>query len=407
MQSDTTATSTTTVSSAAGDFDWRSIAALNIVSTLAQVGQFGIAYLVVPLWLAQHGAGALELSLYASSLWVGQFPGLAWAPSLSRRFGARRVIAAGLLCTIVAMAALSLLWSWLWLPAGALAGFGLGLRWIGLEPWLYRIAPGHARGRLVGFHETLIGLAPIIAPALSVALGIASQAPLWLGAGFAACAAVPLAWARAPAAGSGEAGEGAGGNPSDHAWWPLPAERIFMLGVGVALFGGMTESALAGLFPLFGESRHLDAEQIAGLLTTFGVGGLVLQYAAGWLADHRGMGFASGVCSVATVILAALLLLPLPFVGLHAVVFLLGGAVTTYLTLALVASTLTRSGSMARNVSVISMVYTASAIAGPLLAGMAVAQQGGDGLVWCVGVFAALMALYVAVCGARMRDVHR
>jgi len=394
----------TPVSPAPGDFDWRSIAALNAVSTLAQVGQFGVAYLVVPLWLAQHGAGALELSLYASSLWVGQFPGLAWAPSLSRRFGARQVILAGLLCTILAMAALSLLWSWLWLPAGALAGFGLGLRWIGLEPWLYRIAPGHARGRLVGFHETLIGLAPIVAPVLCVALGIASTAPLWLGAAFAAIAVVPLAWARVPGKGSADA-ENA--DPAEHAWWPLPRERIFLLGVGVAMFGGMTESALAGLFPLFGESRHLDAEQIAGLLTTFGVGGLVLQYAAGWLADHRGMGFASGVCSVATVILAALLLLPLPLVGLHAVVFLLGGSVTTYLTLALVASTLTRAGSMARNVSAISMVYTASAIAGPLLAGMAVAQRGGDGLVWCVGVFAALMTVYVAVCGARMRDVHR
>jgi len=62
-------------------YDWRSIAALNVVSTLAQVGQFGIPFIVIPLWLEQQGATTFQLSLFASSLWLGQLPGLHWAPS--------------------------------------------------------------------------------------------------------------------------------------------------------------------------------------------------------------------------------------------------------------------------------------------------------------------------------------
>jgi hypothetical protein len=71
-----------------GPYDWRSIVALNAVSTIAQVGQFGIPFMVLPLWLEQHGASNLELSLFASSLWVGQLPGMHWAPRMTDRFGA-------------------------------------------------------------------------------------------------------------------------------------------------------------------------------------------------------------------------------------------------------------------------------------------------------------------------------
>ena len=90
-----------------GPHDWRSIAVLNAVSTIAQVGQFGIPFMVLPLWLEQHGASNLELSLFASSLWVGQLPGMHWAPRMTDRFGAKRIILAALLSTVLALALLA------------------------------------------------------------------------------------------------------------------------------------------------------------------------------------------------------------------------------------------------------------------------------------------------------------
>ena len=54
--------------------DWRTIGALNLVSTLAQVGQFGIAFVMLPVWLAAQGAQAHQLGMFAASLWLGQLP---------------------------------------------------------------------------------------------------------------------------------------------------------------------------------------------------------------------------------------------------------------------------------------------------------------------------------------------
>jgi MFS family permease len=374
-------------------YDWRSIAALNASSTLAQVGQFGIPFIVIPLWLEQQGASTFQLSLFASSLWLGQLPGLCWAPSLTQWLGAKRVILFALLVTVLALSLLATGIHALWLLAGLLAGFGQGLRWIGLEPWLYNIAPGHARGRLVGFHESLIALAPIVAPALCGWLGIERATPLLLGIGFVLVSALPLVWATEEPRGIRLPTLPAARTPP---FWHLPKETVLLIGVVVALFGGMSESAFTGLFSIYGKAHLLDVTQIASLLISFGAGGLLLQYAAGWLADHRGVAFACLTCGVGAVGVSVLLTFPLGLVPLHMAVFALGGLVTAYLTLALIAGAKASGGNMARNMSVVSMVYTATAIVGPLLAGGAIKVLGGNGLMWTLAAFAVVLTAWLA-----------
>jgi len=382
--------------------DWRTIGALNAVSTLAQIGQFGIAFVVLPLWLAAQGLDASQLGLFAASLWFGQLPGLAMAPWLCRRIGSRWVVAAGLLCTLLALALIA---GAAWpaaLAGGALAGFGLGLRWIGLEPWLYRIAPAGARGRLVGFHETLIALAPIIAPLLAGRFGVRGPAVFWIGAGFTVLAMLPLAWAHDVAATAPQPlATAASGLRA--AW----REGVFRQGVAIALIGGMIDAAVAGLFAPFALWRGVSDSQTADLLAVFGVGGLVMQYGVGWLADRRGVGSAAIACSVGAAIVALVLVLPLALPLLLplrapivvAAVFLLGGFVTAFLTLAIVAGTLTAAGSIARNVSAVSMLYTAGGGVGPLGAGMVMKAWQPDALMWLIAAAATVLA-GVLVVGA-------
>jgi len=373
--------------------DWRSIAALNTVSAFAQVGQFGIPFVVIPLWLEQQGATTLQLSVFASSLWLGQLPGLYWAPRVTQMLGAKRVILIALLATVLALGLLATGVHALWWVAGLLAGFGQGFRWIGLEPWLYNIAPTHARGRLVGFHESLIALAPIVAPALCSGMGIDGAKPLLLGMGFAMVAALPMLWAtEEPRSVPDPSLPATRTQPR----WRLPSETALLIGVIVALFGGMSESAFVGLFSVYGKAHQLDVAQIASLLISFGAGGLLLQYAAGWLADHRGIAFACLTCSVCVAGVAVALTFPLAMVWLHVAVFALGGLVTAYLTLALIASAKARSGSMATNMSLVSMVYTATAIVGPLLAGSAIKWWGGNGLMWTLAAFAVVLTAWLA-----------
>jgi MFS family permease len=372
-------------------FDWRTIAALNIVSTLAQVGQFGIAYVVLPVWMADHAFGAGQIGLFAASLWLGQLPGLGFAPRLSNWMGARQVIVLGLVCTGLAMLCFAATPWPFFLAGGLLAGFGLGLRWIGLEPWLYRIAPAHARGRLVGFHETLIALAPIIAPLTAGYVGMQGRTVFGIGALFAVAGMLPLAWTRKP--------------PRDIAvdsgisllttLRVSLGQRIFRQGVLIAVLGGMLEAAVSGLFAVYTQHRGIGALQTADLLAVFGVGGLLLQYPVGWLVDHLSLRTAAVACAAGTALVAVVLAMPLEYPQLLVAVFLLGGLITAFLTLALIASTLT-GGNMSGNVSLISMFYTLSAVAGPLIAGALVVAVNGNALMAFAAVVAAMMALAMA-----------
>jgi MFS family permease len=373
--------------------DWGTIIALNAVSILSQIGQFGIGIVVLPLWLVQHGLNAAQLGIFASAEWLGMLVGLAVAPRLNIQFGHRTVIAIGLLITIFALAVIPNT-SWpVWLPAAVLIGFGMGLRWIGLEPWLYRIAPSNARGRLVGFHETLIGIAPIIAPVLTKWSGITGTAPFVLGIAFSGCALLPLLIARPPPDASLES---AASSSQDK---PLVRNNILALGVIVAVIGGITEAAFSGLFPIFGAGRNLSADQMATLLSIYGLGGLLLQYLAGWLADHRGLFFTTLVCAASTLFIAVIAALPLGFIGLAITIFALGGTITAYLTLAIIAATTVDNGDLSISVMRVSMAYTASSIFGPLTAGAVMNTLSSEALIWQVGLLAAVLCGYLLLKG--------
>ncbi|WP_295749471.1 MFS transporter [Undibacterium sp.] len=393
------------------EFDWRSIGALNTVSTLAQVGQFGIAFVVLPVWLVEQGLNASQLGMFAASLWLGQLPGLGFAPWLCKRFGDKQVILAGLFSTLLALTCAALVGWPYWLIAGALAGFGLGLRWIALEPWLYLIAPAHARGRLVGFHETLIALAPIVAPLLAAYFGIHGKAIFWIGAGFTLAAIVPLCLARSATIQTHQPGTSVSGTSTGGARmraaiaqiFRQPRDHIFKQGIVIALLGGMSEAALSGLFAIFAQERGYAVLQITDLLALFGVGGLLLQYPVGWLTDHTSLGTAAISCALGTVLVALCMSLPLAYLPMQVAVFLLGGFITAFLTMALIASTTTGSGDMAQNVSLLSMLYTLSAVAGPLIAGLVMQTSHADALMWLIALAALSMASILALYGRNSR----
>jgi predicted MFS family arabinose efflux permease len=240
----------------------------------------------------------------------------------------------------------------------------------------------------------LIGLAPIIAPALAGWAGVRGHAIFWIGIAFTVSALVPLAFTQKERAGAPRAEDA-----HQHNHQPGGRDGIFKVGIVIALLGGMIEAALSGLFPLFAQGRDLTVENTADLLTMFGIGGLLMQYAVGWLADHKGLAYAATTCAAGTVLITAAMAFPLNYLALTLAVFLLGGTITAFLTLAIIASTTTTSGSLAGNVILVSMVYTGSAVVGPLLAGTAMHALRADALVWFLGAAALVMGLAVYAVG--------
>jgi MFS family permease len=353
------------------------IVALNAVSAIAQLSQMGIIYPLIALWLADKNISASEIGLVGSAQWTGMLGGILYAPQLMYLTKARSIVILG--CVGSGVAALLMPWipatlTALWCAVVAVFGFGIGLRWIGNESWLYSIISGAQRGRVVGIHETLIHLAQVIGPLLIAGIGIASTNIFYLGAAAAMCAVLPLFWANVPMQ-----------NVRDHQ--PAPVHLFLrgmwsdinhIFGIRIGFLAGVFDGVLFGMLAVFEVNSGASTERAAIVMTVFGIGGLLSSAPLGWLSDRRGIAYASattaGVGIVGSIMLGSgMNLLHWP------AVFLLGVVAGCLLTLAIIAGTeqaAQEQKNMGTAMSEISIAFTVGTIIGPVMAGAAMDTWG-------------------------------
>lgn len=348
------------------------IVALNAVSAIAQLAQMGIVYPLIALWLADKNISASEIGLVGSAQWVGMLFGILYAPQLMYLTKARTIVILG--CVGSGVAALLMPWIpatsiVLWCAATAVFGFGIGLRWIGNESWLYSIISGEQRGRVVGIHETLIHLAQVIGPLLIAWIGIASGNIFYLGAAVAVMALLPLFWADIPMQ-----------NAADHRPTSVKSFLLGMLrdvkhifGIRIGFIAGVVDGVLFGMLAVYEVNSGASTERAALVMTVFGIGGLLASAPLGWLSDKYGTRAASISCAL-TGIAGALML----WVGpqwLHwPAVFFLGAVAACMLTLSIIAGTeqaAREQKNMSAAMSEISIAFTLGTIIGPVMAGTA------------------------------------
>ncbi|HZZ02206.1 MFS transporter [Paraburkholderia sp.] len=378
---------------AAAPVRWPAIAALTAVSALSQIGQFGIGFMVLPVWLARHGLDAPRAGLFSASQWTGMLAGLLIAPWLVERIGAKRTVSLGLAATIVAFATMNALWWPLWLVPGLLTGFGIGLRWIANETWLYRLVPAESSGRVVGVHEALIATAGVIGPALAVWCAVDGRITFTAGAAFTFAAALPL-WLTASDDGH-PAVKPARPARKSRAEKSAPIGPLVSLGMVVVAAGGIGDGALYGLFPLFADAHGLNTTQTATLLTLFGVGGMLLQFPVGWFADRAGLAATVIVCAALSTLAICGFAFAAPAAWLaDASALLLGGMNSAYITLGMVAAACSDKAALTRNMRLVSLTFTASSIVGPLIAGFAMKARGSDMLMWQLAIMSGALVAY-------------
>jgi hypothetical protein len=107
--------------------------ALNAVSAIAQIGQFGIAFMLLPLALENRHSDAIIIGSVSSALWIGNLTGLLIAPALIERVAIAQTVLLGLMKSGIALTLVPFLHSTVWILLAALTGFGYGLRWIANE----------------------------------------------------------------------------------------------------------------------------------------------------------------------------------------------------------------------------------------------------------------------------------
>lgn len=367
---------------------WPAVAALTAVSTLAQIGQFGVGFMLLPVWLAHQGLDAPRAGLFAAAQWAGMFAGLLAAPRLIDWIGSKLTVSAGLIASLIAFASMGALAWPTWMLPGVLTGLGIGLRWIANETWLYSLVPAEKSGCIVGIHEALIASAGVIAPALAVWRGIDGTFVFVSGAVLTAAAAIPLWLTRSSARQRDMASRPASAKT-------MPLGPAVFLGLVAIAVGGIGDGALYGLFPLFAGSRGLDVAQTATLLACFGIGGMALQFPVGWLADRLGLGATVIVCALlSTVSIALFAIAPSASWWFVASALVLGGMNSAYITLGMVAAASSDKHAITRNMRLLSLAFTACSIAGPLFAGAAMKALGNDLLMWQLAIMSGALAIY-------------
>ncbi|WP_240435170.1 MULTISPECIES: MFS transporter [Ralstonia solanacearum species complex] len=371
------------------------ITALVTTSVIAQIGQYGIGFVVLPLWLTQHHASAMTIEWFASCEWAGMLAGITLAPKLIDRSGFGRTVLYGLLLSLAGFGVLA--WRTL-LPTmlgASLIGLGMGLRWIGAETPLFRATPARWRGRIVGLHELLVAGAAMFGPVLGWLVGLTDLRPLMVGGRLIAVAGLPMIavvrWPPMLAA-----------NPINVAGVlsRTPLSGGMRVGVAIGIVAGLCNGALYGLLPQFAHARAMTPEATSNLLVSAGVGAALSQYPVGWLADRLGLTRSAMMLGSIALVASAILLTESSRPALTIAVLVLAGAVRALLTLATYAAAMDDAGRADRNMRIIAARFSVGAILGPLCAGMVMRVAGANmlpgyffALCGCLTLYTCSMAL--------------
>ena len=399
-------------SDADAPIDWRNIVLLNAASTLAHFGQVGIGFIFLPLWATHRGLDAIELGVLSSALFLGMLLGVMIAPQCKQRFSAKQIAYFSLLLASIILAVLPSLPAATWKIAALSLGISVGLRWLALEPWLYQITPQSLRGRVIGFHEMLLAATLIFAPLASLWLGVESNLSFYAGAVVVICAFFPLALSPyvkdlpTEVKSSQTDAQVQVDQPKSTAErlhlratklrqnWAGP---MFQLGFCVALIGGVVDGAFTGLFPLFALSKSWSADETAMLLTVEAIGGILFQYPLGWLADHRGVLLASLTCLALTCAAAVMMVLTTSVSVGFFPLFILGGGLTSFLTLGLIAAARPSVRPIDMNVSRVSIAFSGGAVLGPLIAGLSASLFGANTLAILIASLSVFLVLFIVL----------
>ncbi len=184
-----------------------------------------------------------------------------------------------------------------WFPLRFLLGAAGATLWSASEAVINELADDAWRGRIIGIYGSAGAAGFAIGPLILIATGTSGVLPFFVTAAFVVAAGLPLFWLR--------------NEPQADGAVQTNLRGIFRLVPHIMLLNFVYAAAVEAFiafFPLFGIHLGLGEARSLSLLTTFAVGGIVLQLPLGWVADHMHRYKLLLVCLVLTML--GFLLLP-------------------------------------------------------------------------------------------------
>jgi MFS family permease len=251
---------------------WRLGAATTLIVTAsAMVGPV----LAVLLQHAGHGTTFIGAFAMLPFLMVGTL--IPVMPRVLARWGTLRCYRAGAVLQLAGVLGYALADSvGVWALSSLVVGTGAAALWNTTEALLAEEAPAAMRGRVMGLYQTALGGALALGPFLPGLLRLEAHTALWVGVAMvAACLLLALT---APAHEPREMPGGATGT--------LQALRLVPWLALLAFCGGVFEAGLGAVGAAHASESGMSLRAAASVAGAIGVGSFLVQYPAGWAADH-------------------------------------------------------------------------------------------------------------------------
>ncbi len=341
---------------------------------------YGLTLPLLSLVLDAQGTGKTIIGL---SIVAQASAGVVLAPvvpGLLIRFGPARVmqlatlLAAGILLTLGLIQDV-----YAWFPLRFLLGASAAILWSASEAVINELADDNWRGRIIGIYGSAGAAGFALGPLVLIMTGSSGLLPFAVTAGLVMLAAVPLFWLR-------DQEESSSDSAHSSLW------RVFKILPHIMLlnltYAAAIEAFLA-FFPLFGIHIGLGEARSLSLLTTFALGGVVLQIPLGWLADHVNRQRLLLGCIVLTMLGFAVMpeFIARPVVG-PAYAFTLGGVEGMIYTLGVI---LLGQQFRGAELAAASVLYTgmwgAGTMLGPLFVGAGMDLLGNESMAYLIASF--------------------
>lgn len=344
---------------------------------------FGLTFQLQPLILEARHVPAWQIGTMVAMGPLGLLLAGPFLPKLIGIFGSRRAAIVATLAIAILLFMFALvepLWSWY--PLRFMLGIAVGTLFTTSETWMLTTADETNRGQVMGIYSSVLSFTFGVGPTIIPFTGIDGWAPWLICMVFVLMGLIPLFMVQFD---DGHLDHGSGSLLAVVKRQPI----IFACAVSATLF----DSILISFFSIYAVRVGLPLEQASTLLGVAIIGGVVLYYPMGVLADRWSRDGVVIGCTLVTIVLGLLVspLVDTVFIWPLMVLFV-GCAFGVYV----VALAAVGNAFKGRDVIAASAAIAASwgvgGIAGPPIAGRAIDYFGiGIFPFLLVGIFVALL----------------
>ena len=328
-----------------------------IGSFLAQIVQVGVFPLLLAQKLNEMGVSLPTIGWVVGSQWLAVLIIALFIPRFMSKVSLEMFNRLSSAMTLVGLLLISTNQLILVILSAPFLGAGLIQRWVACDVLVVRLSPKDKMGRMIGIHEALMGFA-IAAGPLTFAWFNLDQ--VLFATIFIAVISTWLFFL-------------IGKNKYIDETEDTPLLRADFLLIQIALIaalaGGFIETAAVAFFPFYFEENGFPLMESALFVASFGLGGTLLQLPLGFVADKVGYRLAQLIASlIALTSLSLTAIYGTSFPVIIAVLFLLGGAVGAFNTLAVLqAGKQVSTKKSAAAMAAIAFSYTLGGILGPVV----------------------------------------